>query len=92
MIYAYAKRLCIMAAFRKCAAGWRAEVCCAGVRKSKTLRTKPEAKMWAARIEAELRAKATLSASELYTLDNLFTRYADEVAPLKKGVRWDTMK
>ena len=48
--------------------------------------------MWAAKIEAELRAKATFPASELYTLDNLFTRYADEVAPLKKGARWELLR
>lgn len=80
-----------MATFRKTATGWRAEVCIAGKRQSKTKPTKTEARAWANDIEHQLRQQGD-SISTTHTVTQLFQRYADEISSVKKGVDWELLR
>lgn len=82
-----------MATYRKRGDAWRAEIAKKGVRVSRTFDTKAEAIAWATEKEAELgKAKpATLKALNK-TLIDAIDRYEKEVAPSKKGVRWEKLR
>lgn len=80
-----------MATFKKIGTKWRAEVCVAGKRASKTLPTKAEVKSWAALKEAEL-GKLSQGVSTTHTLGDVFVRYADEISSLKKGAQWEIVR
>jgi PBSX family phage portal protein len=70
-----------MATFRKVPAGWRAEVCVNGVRKSKVRPTKTEARNWAAQAEFELGQMAD-GVSTTHTLGAVFEKQLNEGATL----------
>ena len=79
-----------MATFRKMDKGWRAEVARKGVRRSKVLPTKAEAKDWAARQEyLILNADAIHSA---VPFGDVLDRYAREVSQGKRGGRWEMLR
>lgn len=80
-----------MATFRKVPAGWRAEVCVNGVRKSKVRPTKTEARNWAAQAEFELGQMAD-GVSTTHTLGAVFEKYADEISETKKGAQWEIVR
>lgn len=78
-----------MATFRRVESGsWRAEVCVDGIRKSKRLPTKAEARAWAIEMEAELAAGPRPGAG--ITLAELFRRYEVEISPGKAGHKWES--
>lgn len=79
-----------MASFRKLKSGYRAEVARNGIRKSKVLPTKQEAKDWAARAEYEILNHDKVAAK--LTLGEVFDRYAREVSPAKRGHRWEVIR
>ena len=79
-----------MASFRKTKTGWRAEVFRKGQRRSKVLKTRQEARDWAARTEYEIEnAEEIASAS---TFGEVMDRYAREVSPSKRGMRWEQIR
>lgn len=72
--------------------GYRAQVFVAGVRKTKTFRTKREAAAWAASLETDLRSTAALSPGERYTLREAIEKYSVEVVPTHKGAHWELLR
>lgn len=72
--------------------GWRAWVYVQGHRESATFRTRREAAAWGARRESELRESSTGPAGERVTLGETLARYAAEVSPTKRGVRWEQLR
>jgi integrase len=81
-----------MATFRKISDSWRAEVCVAGKRKSKSFPTKAEARSWAVIAEAALDSPEVDVASAAHTLGDIFLRYANEISEVKKGARWEIVR
>lgn len=81
-----------MASITKTAKGYRAQVYVRGQRDSKVTRTRREAEAWAAARETELRDQVTRPAGERKTLRDVLLRYADEVAPTKRGGRWEGVR
>jgi integrase len=80
-----------MATFRRLPSGkWRAEVSVNGIRKSSSFWTKPESQRWALDAEAELRGGDFVVSGK--TLEDALRRYATEVSPTKKGVRWELIR
>lgn len=79
-----------MASFKKTANGWQAQVARKGIRKSKILPTKQEARDWAARQE-RLILEGQAGHSDA-TLSDAFDRYANEVSPKKRGERWEVIR
>ncbi len=77
-----------MATYRKRGNSWRAEVNCAGVRKSKTFPTKTQAKSWATETEYNLNQESE-GVSHTLTLGDVFDRYAEKVASVKDGGEWE---
>jgi len=61
------------------------------VYRSATFDTKMAAKEWAAAVEVEIRSGKQQAASEGVAQD-AFDRYAEEVSPTKKGVRWEVLR
>lgn len=81
-----------MAYVRKLANGkWRAQVERHGVRKSLSFDTKAEASNWATKEEAALLA-AKRGAYPRRTLAEALTKYAEDVSPLKRGERFETLR
>jgi integrase len=80
-----------MATFIRRGKTWRAQLSCRGVRDSATFDTKAQAIAWAADRESEIRAGA-LGKIIPYPVRKALTRYADEVSPSKKGVRWEKVR
>jgi integrase len=70
---------------------WRAFVCIDNVRKTKTFKTKTQAKEWAAFTETELRGKAKAPADYM-SFGKVMERYKEEVTELKKGKRWESLR
>ena len=68
---------------------WLIEVSVKRQRKSKTFRTKTEAKAWAREEQIRLESAGVTSNA---TLVQLFDRYADEVSETKKGARWEIIR
>lgn len=81
-----------MASIRKTANGYRAQVFVKGVRDSCSFRTHREASAWASARETEIRANADKPPGELHTLADALEKYRDEVSPLKRGSRWETLR
>nr|VFK33706.1 MAG: Phage integrase family protein [Candidatus Kentron sp. MB]VFK36072.1 MAG: Phage integrase family protein [Candidatus Kentron sp. MB]VFK77623.1 MAG: Phage integrase family protein [Candidatus Kentron sp. MB] len=72
-----------MAAFRKIGTRHRADVCCKGQRRSRTFRTKAEAKQWALETEIELESGKKYIGTK--TVADLLDRYVREVSVKKRG-------
>lgn len=72
--------------------GWRAWVYVQGHRESSTFRTRREAAAWGARRESELRESAGEPAGDKVTLGETLIRYAEEVSPTKRGMRWEQLR
>lgn len=81
-----------MASIKPYKDGWRAWVYVQGKRESSTFRTRREASAWAARRESEMRASADEPAGDRVTLGETLIRYAAEVSPTKRGVRWEQLR
>ncbi|VCU61605.1 Integrase [Tritonibacter mobilis] len=80
-----------MATFKKLETGrWQAQVARQGVRKAKSFKTKREAQDWANRQEFLITEGETGGSSQL--LRELFSRYAREVSPKKRGARWEIIR
>lgn len=72
--------------------GYRAQIYVAGVRESKSFRTKREATAWAASREVELRAEAKKPLGKKHTLLDALRKYGEEVSAKKKGERWESVR
>jgi integrase len=70
---------------------WLAQVCIHGQRKSKIFATKGQAKAWATRLEAEA-APHEFGTIPRKQVRDLLERYAREVSPRKKGMRWEQIR
>ncbi len=82
-----------MAKPRKLASGkWRVEVWKRGVRDSQVFLTKREAESWAARREIEIEDAARTTPANRHTLADVIRRYLAEVAPAKKGERFERLR
>ena len=68
--------------------GYRAQVYVKGQRDSQRFGTKREAVTWAARREEELQSPA----AGRQTLHQAFRKFADEVAPKRRGERWEIIR
>lgn len=77
-----------MASIRKRGDGWRAEVYRNGERDSQTFRTKQEASRWALQREAEL----TGARLPDKTVGDAMARFAKDVAPARRGGRWEAIR
>ena len=80
-----------MASIQKRGTKWFAQVCMQGVRKSATFSTKAQAKAWGTQIESEILA-GKHSEKPTKTLLEAIDRYAEEVSPTKRGVRWELIR
>jgi len=80
-----------MASIQKRGTKWFAQVCMQGVRKSATFSTKVQAKAWGTHIESEILA-GKHSEKPTKTLLEALDRYAEEVSPTKRGVRWELIR
>jgi integrase/predicted GIY-YIG superfamily endonuclease len=80
-----------MPTFSKRGKGWRAEICCKGIRKAKTFDSKGAAIAWAARTELDIRAGDRKEIPEK-TFGDLMDRYADTVSETKKGAKWEVVR
>lgn len=81
-----------MASITKTARGYRAQIYVRGERDSKVLRTRREAEAWASRRETEIRAQQDKPVGDRTPLRDVLLRYADEVAPTKRGGRWEGVR
>jgi len=82
-----------MATPKKTAAGrWQIQIEIGGVRESKTMDTKREIEIWAARRATELRLIGSGQAGSIKTLRDALRRYAEDVSPTKKGERWEVVR
>lgn len=80
-----------MATYRKRGATWRAEVCKAGTRTSKSFPTKQQAREWATATEQAL-AESDAHGVVPATLRDVLLRYKNTVAPKHKGYRWEAVR
>lgn len=81
-----------MPSIQKLANGYRAQVAIQGVRDSRSFRTRREAVAWAESREAEIRGVAAAPVAMRHTLGAAMQRYANEVAPGKRGERWELVR
>lgn len=81
-----------MASITQTKSGWRAQVYVAGERDSKVFRTQREAKAWAAAREIEMRRLKTTPAGDLHTVNDMLTRYGEEISPQKRGERAEVLR
>lgn len=72
-----------MASFTKVGKRFRADVCVNGKRKSKTFRTKTEARGWA--LQTEIEIDTGVGDPTYHLFEDALIRYRDEVTVLKKG-------
>jgi integrase len=77
-----------MASIRRRGGKWQVQVCIGGVRRSATFGTKRAAASWAASQVLEVEAVRSGSVLDV-PLSDLFDRYANEVSPKKRGVKWE---
>ncbi len=70
--------------------GWKVQVKLKGVRKSKTLPSKKEAQVWAARQEYLINEGESSTSRVL--LHECFDRYMTEISPGKKGAHWEQIR
>lgn len=80
-----------MAYYRKRGKTWRVEVERNGIRESETFPSKGAAQAWAAKREAEIMDGDRASVPNL-RMSDLFSRYAKEVSPAKKGAKWEKVR
>ena len=80
-----------MATFTKRTTGWKAEVCVNRIRRSKTLKSKRAAQVWALNMEATL-TKGDARLVTGYRLYDALERYRVEVAPTHKGWKWESVR
>jgi len=78
-----------MASYRKRGERWYAEVRKRGHYESGTFRTKQQARQWADRVEDDIDAGKPRGA---HTLLEALRKYATEVSPTKRGVRWERVR
>lgn len=76
-----------MGTVRKRGKSWRAEVCVDGRRASSSFTTKAEAAAWVLRQESEFTGTATG-----HTFAQACARFAAEVSPKRRGVRWERLR
>jgi integrase len=84
-----------MATYQKRGAGWRAIIRRNGQTATATFDSKEAAISWAGRIEAEFINGAKLQQDDRIrhtTVLDLFSRYAEEVSPLKRGERTELIR
>lgn len=81
-----------MASITPTSKGYRAFVCVRGVRDTATFRTRREAVSWAAARETELRNTAAKPTAALHTLREAMERFAAEVSPTHRGMRWEQVR
>ena len=67
---------------------YRAAVCIAGVRDSKSFKSKAEARAWVDRSESELSGERLPE----HTVAHALRRYASEVSPSHRGERWELLR
>lgn len=79
-----------MASIRKVGKRWRAEIARKGVRKSAMFSTRQEAKDWAAHEEFLITGGEKVAAT--LSFGDVLDRYAREVSPTKRGVRWEQIR
>ena len=79
-----------MASIQKHGKKWRAFVARDGIRKSKILPTRQEAKDWAARQEYTILHREEIASAT--KLSAVLERYADEVSSGKRGERWERIR
>ena len=79
-----------MASILKKGNRWRAEVFRNGVRRAKTFDTRIEAKNWSAREEYLILNEEVVQGK--VTFGEVLERYAREVSPTKRGVRWEQIR
>jgi integrase len=82
----------ILASITKHKGGYRAFVTVGEKRTSKTFDTKRAASAWAAAEETAARVRKSLPETELHTVREMLTRYANEVTPNKKGARPERLR
>ena len=70
----------------------RAFLCVNGQRRNKTFTNKQKAKSWVREIEYQLEQQENDGVKEIFTLGQLFRKYAREVSPSKKGERWEIIR
>ena len=80
-----------MAYYRKRGSTWRVEIERHGIRESETFPSRGAAQAWAAKRESEILDGDRASVPNLRMAD-LFTRYAKEVSPQKKGAKWEKVR
>ncbi len=80
-----------MASIRRDGDRYKVEVFVNGIRKSKRLDTKAQAKSWAAQMEVEL-GKMAEGVSATHSFADVFERYANEVSETKKGAQWEIVR
>lgn len=72
---------------------WRAVVRRVGSRTiTKTFKRKVDAQAWARGVEADIDRGRSGQADRSVRVSDLLTRFRDEVAPLRKGERWETVR
>lgn len=81
-----------MASITKDRDKWRAQIYVKGVRESKSFRIRREALAWASAREEELHTQANASPFERYTLADVLKRYLADVAPGKRGLRYERVR
>lgn len=81
-----------MASIQKIENGYRVQIKKLGKRDSQIFPTRREAVEWASRREAEIVAGKKTPPGQQVTLRQVLRRYADEVAPLKRGERWELVR
>jgi integrase len=81
-----------MASIAKHGTGYRAQVYVHGVRSSKKFRTKSEANAWAMAQESKIKDDESSAPGDRYTLGEAVERYINEVAPRKRGQRWEVIR
>ena len=75
-----------MPSYIKRGSGWRAQICCKGIRQTKTFPTKGAAQAWATNLEHEIQTgKARYATHNL--LDDALLRYLEENVPQHRGAR-----
>lgn len=79
-----------MATINKHEGKWQAQVCVAGVRRSKTFLKKDDARRWAERTQADLQAGR--ASRPTLTLAELCSEYERAVVPSKNNQRYDCLK
>ncbi|MCG3267749.1 site-specific integrase [Yoonia sp. I 8.24] len=80
-----------MSSIKKLPSGrWQAQIARQGIRKSKSFKSRQEAKDWAAR-EEHLILNVEVTERSV-TLGEAFLRYAREVSPRKRGEHWEVLR